>query len=113
MTIAEVIELAKAGLTKDDIIQMSEAGVFNEDNTHKIEDNTHKIEDAPDIQENKEDNKQEEAKQNNTPITLTDVQLQQLIQGIAVKTAAGTVEVPENVSDKLSAHFNDLMKGDS
>lgn len=47
-----------------------------------------------------------------TSVTLTSEQLNQLVQGIAVKTASGTIEMPKTTDEILGEHFKSILKGE-
>ena len=43
------------------------------------------------------------------PVTLSPEQLQQLVQGVAVQTASGTVEMPPTAQDSLAKMFESVV----
>ena len=43
------------------------------------------------------------------PVTLSQEQLQQLVQGVAVQTASGTVEMPPTAQDSLAKMFESVV----
>lgn len=106
MKIQDIIELTKAGFTKEEIVELSKSGLIDEE---KPEPKT-EPEPRPEPEPEPEPKTEPEKKENS--YTFTDSQLQQLIQGVSVKTSGGVVSMPPNINDKLGEHFNSLMKGE-
>ena len=105
MNVQDILALTKAGFTKDDIMKLS-----------------------ADVQPNPgkptEDIKPAEAEQPKAPevvapapqptqqIALNEEQLKQLIQGVAVQTASGTVEMPKDLTTTLNERLSSILKGE-
>lgn len=112
MTVQEALRLADAGFTKEEILAFEEA------------------KDVPGIEPKEPEVKEPEVTPGEPmePVTtpkepevtpnpskgvyLSDEQFTQLMQGIAVQTAGGTVEAPKDIDQTLADHFSSILKGE-
>lgn len=107
MNYSEILELTRAGFTKEEILAMEAAGSTNPEGQKKEE---------PKKEEPEPKKVEEPIAKDNPPapenIILSKEQLQQLIQGVAVQTASGKIETPPTVNERLADRLTSLMKGE-
>ena len=99
----EILELVRAGYTKEEISMM--------------ESNSKGVNDEPSAQptEGSEIDKEvlvNKAETKTSTVTLSEDQFKQLMQGVAVKTASGSIEVPPSIDNKLAERFKSICKGE-
>lgn len=109
MTVKEALRLADAGFTKEEILAFEE------------------VKDVPGIEPKEPEGSEPEATPAEPEVTpkepevtpnpskgvyLSDEQFTQLMQGIAVQTAGGTVEAPKDIDQTLADHFSSILKGE-
>lgn len=106
LTMADVLSLAKAGFSADDIKTLSLQSAQPAQPVQPAEAPAQSAE-VP-AQPTEAAAKPNESKN----ITISESDLQKLLQGIAVSTASGKVELPPGIDDTLGAHYQALMKGE-
>ena len=109
MTVKEALRLADAGFTKEEILAFEE------------------VKDIPGIEPEGSEPEVTPAEPMEPEVTpkepkiipnpskgiyLSDEQFTQLMQGIAVQTAGGTVEAPKDIDQTLADHFSSILKGE-
>ena len=99
----EILELVRAGFTKEEISKMDSNSmeVGNEPPAQPTEDS----ENEKEVLDNKAEAKA-------STVTLSEDQFKQLMQGVAVKTASGSIEVPPSIDNKLAERFKSICKGE-
>lgn len=104
MNFKEILELTRAGFTRDEILAMDSAEQHIEEQPTGVT--------AP--EENQTPNPSDADSTNSAPstINLTDEQLKQLIQGVAVQTTSGKVELPKDINSTLADRLASIMKGE-
>lgn len=103
MTTEQILKLVDAGYTRDEILKMDQPAQVSEAPAEPSETPVQ----AVSIE------KQTATAPQSGNVTLSNEQLQQLIQGIAVKTASGSVDMPASIDDTLAARLNSLLKGEN
>ena len=99
----EILELVRAGYTKEEISKMDSNSmeVGTEPQAQPSE--------GSEIEKEVLDNK---AEAKTSTVTLSEDQFKQLMQGVAVKTASGSIEVPPSIDNKLAERFKSICKGE-
>ena len=114
MTVQEALRLADAGFTKEEILAFEEV----KDVTGFEPKEPEAIPKEPEVTpgeptEPEATPKEPEVTPNPSKgVYLSDEQFTQLMQGIAVQTAGGTVEAPKDIDQTLADHFSSILKGE-
>lgn len=106
MNISEILELTRAGFSKEEIIALATPTQPAPTPAQVVEPTPAQIVD---------DGKEPKVEPTPAPaqaITLTDEQLKTLAQNFAVQTASGSIEIPKSSDEKLSEHFLSILKGE-